>query len=602
MKKLTLERRKELATELGTMIQAGIDQRGSLQERWDVNEAFYRNQPPLIPSKVWKDAAQYHIPLVQPKVDTLVAATTGTIIGSEPYVIARERGDEQARMEEQENDIHYLMEGGAFDSCIVRAATIAACCGVCPVRVSFDVEAQGFGSVHEDQSITLDVDLETPKGNVKVRYAGVVFDVIHPADFIMYPAAARRIPAAKLVGYRFYRRVAEVRELQKAGRYFEDVEIFGGDMPEVYAAGRDEAYARSSPSTSIASSEDQLVELWSCILRMDCDGDGVEELYDVVYAEGMTELLLFEPYKMSRPWFFDFRFHEEYGSFWPAGSIAQNLQGLQLMYSELHNLLLDGSYMTAFPPIFMDGSAMMGQQQRRYEPGEVIPTEGGVQPYSPNTRFDPGAMPMMIQQIERLADTVVRISANGQGTQFRSGITATEVAQVAAGQQQGIDQYIQRLGVAVVQVTQFIAELYRLNFDLLKSLHGTALQLEEPPSDTARYELNGKSPVNTAASRIANAQMLMQFADDPQVGADKYELFKALLENSQLPNGEKCQIPKELMQMGLQQMLGEMNGQIGPDGAVVGEAGSGDLQGLLANSVGSDAGNGGSVGPPYPGF
>ncbi len=542
---MAFDERKSLAARIDSMLRTAINEREGLSTRWATNEAYYRNQPPGLPSKAFPDAEQYHVPLTQPKIDALTASVCGTITGADPYVIAKTHGQKQDRMEPLENDIHYLLEAARFDLQLRRAAVVSGCCGVSIMRVMFETYVQGFGASHHEHAMTLD-EVENPLADAmgKIRYAGLAVDVIHPNDFAIFPSSCTLIQSAKALGHRFYRRVQEVMEFQAAGRYYDDVDVKGGDSPDEHQSGRDTAYAKSHTAHS-EEDIDQLVELWSLLVRLDLNEDGVEETYEITYALSDQEILDIRPYLLSRPWYFDFRYHVEYGGFWPAGSVAQNLQGLQAVYNELHNLLIDGSYISAFPPIFYDGSPLVANQAERYAPGDMIQTEGGMTPYSPTARFNGQYILPAIQQIERIADQTVRISQNGGGTQMRSGITATEVAQIAAAQQAGINEYVANMGLSVVQVAQFSAELYRMNFLVIKSLHLDALMLEDPPPATVRYELNGKSALNTAAVQITNAQMLMQFAQDVETGLDKYELAKALVDASQLRNGEKIQHPKE---------------------------------------------------------
>lgn len=580
--KLTLSQYaiEQLAARVDGWVEAGKQQHGDIGERWKVNEAFYRNQPTRKASRVFPDAEQYHMPLVQPKIDALTGNVSQSILSQSPYLICRLRGPRSDRMEDVEADLQYLFETGAFDVVFDEALLLAALCGVGIIRTTFKLEVEGFGAQHEQTALALNEEIITDEGPIKVRYAGIEFVAIHPADFIVYPANVKVMSGAKMVGHRYYRRVQEIEEMQKSGEYYNWVDpIAGGDSPTEEASGRDYAYAGGNPTVSIDEPKDELVRCWSLIVRLDLNEDGIEERYVIEFAESMSQILRIEKYdELSRPWYVDIRFHQEYGGFFPAGSPAQNLQGLQLMNTEILNLLLDGSLFGAFPPVFVDGNAFNVNIQRSYKPGEIIPTEGGMTPYSPLSRFDPGALPLVAQYVSQAADQAVRISMNGVGSQLRSGTTATEVAQIAAGQNQGLNRYIQMVGMGVVQIGVLILELYRLNFDMLKALHGDALLCNEPPPDQIRVELNGKVPMNTAAARMANAIQLLQALAPmaAQIGIDLRQLVKAVVDASELPNSEKFLIPEEELAMMMMQQQEAMNGT-GPDGSqgMVGTEGGG---------------------------
>jgi hypothetical protein len=510
--------RKEQAEKLCQMIEAGTGQKGTLPLRWERNERMYRNDPPKRTGSPYDGASDVHDPLVQPKLDALTSNVVGTITAQDPYIVTRVRGS-QDRAYILEQDLQFAFEEGRLSERLRTLSPIVGYCGKGVLRAHFEEREDGF--------------------------AGMTFEVVHPREFIAYPAAVREIPKMRMVGHRMPPlRVREIKEKQKAGVYLDDGQsVTGGYDPE----GQQTRFLTTS-AAGIVDNEDMLVECYEVVFRHPGQ-DGKERWLLATVSLSDRALLKVAEYPYSRPWYFDFAFKREHGGFWFQDSVAQDLQGLQLEINGLHNTLHDGQQMASFGATFIDASAMP-EGVEKTAPGQIIPVDDlkGVQAYFPPFRSQ--EIPFLMQYIRQRADEVARIPATASGGQFRGSITATEASQIAAGGQTGINEFIANFGLGMEDLARFCIECLKTNFAFWKQAHGEVVKAESPDDYTkiVRIDLNGKSPSNTPQAQFGMASTLLQVAGTlpPEVtGLDAYQLIKALVQNSGLQNVEKIQMPEE---------------------------------------------------------
>jgi len=548
---LTAEQKKKIERLISEHIQVGEQARMPLKARWDQNEALYRNEVPEMPAmhpKVTKPTADHHVPLMGPRIDNLIGVTVDTVTSSLPYCVARAMGRAQPRMDDQEEDLQTLLDLADFEFAIEDLARDAATCGRSIAWVRFEATTPEYDrNIHVGQLAEGDLS-----------YCGIVIEPIHPADFVLYPANVKHIRQAKLAAHRSSHRLQEIEELQQLGRYYsedDDSKVSGGEDPHLEdAAGRNPMHDLVNTSDMGTDPKDEQLTCWYGYVRLDLDGDGYETLYHFVFAEKDERLLFLRPHLLNNCPYIDFRFHRQPGIWWPSNSVAYNLNALQLVYNELHNLLIDGSWITALPPAFVEGTAMFQDDNEsiRYSLGEMFPVHQGQTVTTTTPRFQPIYIPSMIQQVERVADQVAGISQNGSGSQMRNA-TATEVEAVQQGQDRAVSRHINNFSEGVIHLVAYAAVLFRTNFPILKERYQDRLKCEQPP-DEAIFSLNGSRMNSTPQYQLSIAQLLAQFAQDPEYGLVKWEIGRMILNASRIPNREIIQMSKEQTQMQVQMM------------------------------------------------
>lgn len=513
----TLEDRQDRARELARMVDAGLTQKGTLPLRWERAEQFYRNDPPKRAMEPFPGASDEHDPLIQPKVDALTANVVGTITASEPYVVIRLRGSLD-RADAVERDLQFAFEDARLDEHLRVLGPIVGNCAKGILRAYFEANEERVG---------------------------LKFDVVHPQDFVAYPAAISELRNMRLVGHRLApMRVAEIRSRQRKGEYIDDEHpIAGGYDPEL---ANDRSLTEGA--SNIEQSDDQLVECFELIFRQ-ADEKGVEKWLIATLDYTDNVLLRVRPYDLPRPWYFDFAYKREYGGFWFQHSVAQDLQGIQLLLNHVLNMHCDGVTMSSFGVTFEQDYAGTSKVEK-YGPGQIIPVDDieKIQNWAPP--YSGAQVPFLLGYLRDRADEVARISAAGSGGEFKSGMTATEATQIQAGQQVGVNEFIANFGLGLIELARFSLVLLKTNFNRWKAEHGDALaaQLPEDYSGSFRFDLNGKTPGNTPLVQFQTAAQLLQMLGSmpaQETGIDPYELVHALVLNSGLPNAEKIQVSKE---------------------------------------------------------
>lgn len=574
--RLSKEKLEELGRELDLDIDAGLTQRGALKDRWDKNERLYRNQQPGTTNFPFPNAANIHVPLMQPKIDTLVANTCSPILSNQPYFIGRYHGDGQEDagkiVEENERVTHYFFEIAGFDKRCRELARGAAINGLYIAKIDYHEQAIDFLSDRQDVPMVQLADR---------AYSGLNIQPIHPANFVIYPAVPEGIAAAKLTGHRFFRRLAEIKELGEAGRYLRTHanEINGGDDADMPEAGRDSTFDRTGRHQPPQQS-DATVELWECIYKLKLEEDKTERWYKVVIAKRQKVILDIEPYILPRPWYFDLRYHTEPGKFWPSTSVAQNLQALQIEYNNLNNIVINGSYMASAPPI-LGGLTLMGpQKSMKYAPGDWLPTDSPIPPTVMQSQFNPGVLIPLIQHLEQRADEAVRISNPASGAPLPGRRTATEAQHIQQGLVTGLNEYLQNFGIGLTEMASFSNILLAMNAGEGEDdevgwlrIHGAAVGMSNPEQLLApiRYELNGKTPSNTPTGRLNAAFAFVDLIGNNPFMAPVVQwpaVARAVAKETELPNSEQFVKSDDQIQQEQQaQLKAEANGTVAGNGA-----------------------------------
>lgn len=588
------EERKAFADKLTLMVMAGMEQVGRLSDRWERNEQLYRQEPIATGTEV--SGQPRHVPIVQPRVDQLVANICGPLFANEPYYVAKGWGMDAGRSQEVESFVHFFNQRAQLDRRYRKGIRLAAKAEPAIVRVHFE-------DGHADH--------DTPDSDTKVQmkqaYVGPAISVIHPKNFVCYPLYVGDIAEAKVTGHRFARRVQEIRERQLSGIYFDAETIYGGEDPQEWNAGRSKEWSLTEEASGIVGETDQAVEVWELIVKEDLDGDGFEERYLVHLVPDQGFLLSCQRYgaeyedgvciPYSRPWYFELFIHEsDDGELYRSNPFVQNLQGIQVTFNEIWNLIVDGSMMAATPAGFTNDRLLHGEFVK-YQPGTIYHVDGPLNIVWAAPKFDPGVLPAVLDKLEMLADAASRISQAGIGQNMKAGTTATEAAGVLAGQQVGLDEYRTNAAMCGSQMCDFVRELSFLHFDNLVEAYGEQLpgandlegmraKMEKP----LIWEPNGKSGTNSPQQLIEKIQLVLQFAQI--FGYNVAELGKVVLQALDLPVDIDRLMPQPMAPGGMNGM-----GVPGGVGGDVPQPGMGQPQGMVGGPQGQMPPDMGELGP-----
>ena len=479
-----------------------------LKDRWDFAEKVDRNDPSIAGTKIldhWEPTA---IPSLSPRVNRIVNVTMSSLTGNSTMVQAIPDDKEQTRADALEEALQVLWDRASFDRKLRMALHTSCICGVAVMRQRM-----------------------TPQG--------LRFDFIHPGDFFVAPTYGLDLNNAHLVGHRFYLPRWKVLDMVKSADYNtiseEDCEALPAADPSEPAVGRDASYDKVSTDNSNEKVNDQL-ELFELIVRLELDGKA--ERCKVVFSQDGSKLLHKEPYPYSRPWYFDVRLQpDEYGKFWPSGSVAQDIVGLCQLKSAMMNLIATGS-MASCSPLTIVTKGTLGKKAKALVLNHIYETPYDLDIKQIPFHFDSGAMPLLIQEIDRLLESATGITDVRLAAERKSGdITATQISaeETAAAQNEGA--YPTIVAPSIEDMAAFTQELIVAHMAIFREVYGGSIPegLYGFAKGKVRWQVTGRKPGNSPHLAVAKVQMLYGMSQQPGSVFDPQLVEPALVDMMQLP-------------------------------------------------------------------
>jgi hypothetical protein len=440
----SLDRRNEIATRIKEEIDAGIQTQGGMSTWWLQAERAYLNMTPSTQTQIDQGPNDpgyqvFNMPLTQTRVDMLAAQVTTVVAKQDPLMT--DTSEDETIAEARQKLLHRVWSDAKFGMAIAKAATI---CGI------------------KDMAVYRVCPGLLP-GTVRI-------DTIDPQDWAVYPALIDGIQAASTVGHRFNRRRIVVETKQRKGEYYETQDLQTSTIGD-HDPDQEQVHTMSEMTVSSPERNNELVELWDCIVRLDLDDDGNEQLYRATIDYVGSQLLALEPYKFSYIWYFRSFFIGSPKYFYSGSSVARNLDPCQTAKNNLFSAFYGGAMSAAMPKVYgppLDD----GEKFTKTGFGDYVPTEGGVTPFAPGGQFNGSPFPQMLQIIERDADMVARVSQNTQGAQAQGATTATEQAIIAAGVAVGLEMFISNFTSEFAEMATHTMELIAAEYDNFEMRYG----------------------------------------------------------------------------------------------------------------------------------
>jgi len=583
---LKLEEREKLGQKLSNWVENTVDAVVAHKERCDRNEALYRLQPYDRAYKPFGDSScTIAMPLMKSNLDSLVADITTSITKQAPYFSYQTYGQALGNRDVVEDCTQWWIRHSDFDRKMKLHALMTGLNGRAVYRVTFSANAKGFHADKPDSFTPQDKQMTV--GGIDVGSCGILVDVIHIHDVVVYPTSVPEITRARFVGHRFYLYQYEIAEKCASGEYFEDAQYgLPSDTPAEKQVGRDTEWDGVDLNGS-DDAEDELVECFTGIAKLDIEEKGEFKYYEVAFIQSTGKMLFIKPYAFERPWYFSPSFHYEYDKFYYAGSVAQDLQGLQLLKNELIGLSIDGILMAAFPSAFFDAKGGYTEDQFvTAMPGRLYPVNGAPNIMTVRGTFDPKFIPEMLGYIDAEAEGVARISRTSNMQGYQKGTTAREVAALQQAASVASNDYLLTYaGNELCDMVDMARTFMYENFDAIKEAWGDAFPATSADqlAPGGVFEVSGKTPTDTPEVRRQAAEALLQvkMATGTQ-RIDGDALIEGMVEDSGLQNADQIYISPEEEMAQMQMMgMGGMNGNdagIAPD---AGLAGMGSVPGVV---------------------
>jgi len=487
--------RDELAQYLTRCIEAGLRQHGNMDDRWSRLEAIAKCIPTDEGSNYDETSMPRTFPLMGPKLDQLVGAVVGPVLTSKPYFTGIGYGESKPKAQKGSEVNQFLLEKNGFDRWFRQAVRRATTSEPAIVFCWFE-EGDAYGQ------------------------RGPCAEIIHPRNFVLYPAYRGGIRKATLCADRYYARAEDLVQGAESKEFFpEAADIKGGDKPDdvLYSGSvRPDPYLSGNP-------EDDAIECFRIVVKLDgkyhlCKLAKQKKVLLSCVPYGVERQKLGEPAKYTefyRPGYFEVFLQEsEENEFLREVPVAHKLQGLQLVFDKLINNMVDGSDMAAQTAIIATGAVGNAGKLIEYEPGSVLEMPGDVKLFPVPTTFNPGEMPQLVTLMSELADAASRVSQAGQGQEFSGSPTATEVAGVLQGQRMGLDEYRSNACNGIAELCQFNITLAQLYFERLIEYYGPdfpAQSIEEFAGDYT-FEPTGKTMESTPGALVEKVKLAMEMA------------------------------------------------------------------------------------------
>lgn len=455
--KLSDDARKALAKRVhGWLDSAELTKSTRLEARWKRNQEFYRDCPQNAVTNTVAGMPAMHFPLVSPRIDALGDAILDTVFKQSP-VFMPEMSGESEDVDLAKAIVDYFVSSMRLEDICRCAFPIAAYTNAAILRVIWDDE----------------------RSSTHVEW-------IDPVDFAMFDPSIHDMHTAAMVGHSYTRSAAEVRQAQARGEFYDGVNLKVDSSGSVRARTASESRIDDPPATSTPA--DGAIKFWELVAFLDLSdiegedlidlsekpGKGKFQRYLVTYAPDTQEICAVTLFGLSNPNYAAIRLlAPQYGNWWTENSACNKLQALQELYNHINSLLVGGSYMAAFPPISRV-AALGPNKSQKYGPGQIIDVAAG-EANVLATRFDPGALIMMVSQIERNADAVVGVNQASIGVQFKDKRTLGENQMVQQGTNVRTGGYIQVFTSGLEQIIALVAEILAEKEQEWGPVHGHAI-------------------------------------------------------------------------------------------------------------------------------
>lgn len=510
-----LEKGKEglqaLGSTLEDLIVSGTDARSSLKARWRLNEQVYRNDPAIAGARLFDNLEPRALPVLSPRVNRIVNTTVGSFEGPGTWFQYIPDEPTEDGGDPLERAMQLCLERSGLSRNLRPLLTTAALCGVAIVRVRMADGGQ------------------------------IALDRIHPNDFVVSPTYGLDVRDAHFVGHRFYIPRWKVDARVKDGTYplLDEDYVATSTSPDDDPSGRDPSYDRSQAQTATQKADWELVELWEGIVRLTVDDK--PGMYLVTFSQKDNKVFRITKYPYSRPWYFDMRFHEEEGKWWPSTSVSQNIVGLCLLKADMMNLVAAGSMASVASPIVISGGSL-GRAIKSLSLNQIYESaypDLRVQGIPLN--FNLGAMPAALQEIDAaiVAQTGIsenRINAESTGSERT---TATEVSAMEAAAQQNEGAYSAIVLPYVEEVPAFVQELMVRHPQRFVDYYGLPRATVLSARTKGRWQATGRTVSNSPHIVIGKLQAVLAMSASPASNYSYRRVEKAVVEQMALPMDTK---------------------------------------------------------------
>lgn len=521
----------DLELSLARQIKAGLEAVEPRRERWrQTRGQFLCENLPSGATKSWQWRGNAN--LSQATGDQVTAGVVHDIVSVDPVCVAMP-SDPEAKVDVREAGAQWFFQMANGKKSLREVACTSWWSNSGVLRVEYE-EGGEDGWPH--------IDIEQ----------------VAPFDFVVYPAFAKTVEEAMLVGRRLERTRGEIKALQEAGTYF------AAELSETSVSddSMDLTGASQPPQHVSVGTEFDKIELWNLSVR-DVKNN---TWYDCTYERTGEKILRWREEPAKTPPYAVFALCEKADGdgFWSSPSYGNNLQQLQIDFSALWGATIDAAKMNASPTSYGE---LDSSQAALSGPGENVDMMGASPPAFKPVRYDPAGTAELLSMCIQRAQVVARATVGGIGIRQTGVATATQEEILQSGRDESDDDRILFFSTGVERLWGLIDRLLRVNLeDWFPKFRGqfqpdegeaTLETVMEEYKVPVLWKLAVQSAAGTPRGKMAMVDGLVQAElaangagqtlgyDLYALGTDKVELAERL----GLPDAEEAQKPRDPQQL-----------------------------------------------------
>jgi hypothetical protein len=524
-----------LARQLSQELEASTSAKGSLDQRWRANrDAYHGTKAAQAPEQV-DGMGGYCFPISKPSLNRICNSMYSNLTMLDPTCQVIDMSNQGRNVESVERTLQNLMDRSGFR------------------RELKPVLLEALNSNASCMRVVPKLDPNTQ------RVCGLECSSIRPEELVVYPAYKKVTSELTTCGMLALESLSEVQAKMDSGEYIEY------NIQDIFTGASDEGSNRQRATdsllgddTQVAFKRDEPVQIAELITLKDLSiykSDLVDQtqevpketkMYRIVLATESEKILQIQEYgaagmdkaySYDQSWIVDFRAMPATVGFWTDDSIANGLQDLQNTASAILTILIEGAMSTAFPMVIVKGGSLGAKYKKNKSGMWIDDLPPNIQVDVIDSKFTPGVLPQLLEQIQSVADGVTDVGRLASGQALPASASATEAAILGQNQQAAQDEYLDAVSPSVERIWGLAFMYLKTHYDDLKATMGDSIVCtwEEIKDLKPKFVVTGTTGTANPQMLLSKYQLLIQQAQMPGSRIDVTKVEDKMVQAMDLP-------------------------------------------------------------------